>query len=137
MATFEIIAATDSFQFIDFSGVGQIAANQVSVHSTPGVNGYELWLTGVRGEPFEVMSFVDALDYDDAVWMVDRYRAIRGQQAYLILNGIPYNWAFDVLNVVPIDDGVRATELGVGGVLGESYAEVSAVWTLMQVYENE
>lgn len=123
------------FEFIALSRAISGPVQQLAREVRPGVAGVTLWKTGKRAEPFGLMSEVDVADIDAAEDLLHQYEAIVGESTQLVTwngkNLAPRRVV--VMNVEPIENGIFATLLGIGGVLGNSNAFCRCLWTLQPI----
>lgn len=93
-------------EFIALLGQRIIPRQLVMLDSRPGVVGTEITLAALKGEPFRLLSQVDAADYDTA-WALHRsyLTTIGGGPQVLVQAGISSlteaNYAVQVINVWP------------------------------------
>jgi len=123
----------DTFPMISMS-LNPLGSKQTTeIEARPGVDGTYIWLTGNRGEPFDVLTVVDT---DGAIFSTELIR----QYEQLIGLPVPVMYAntwleklYAVLNVRPVPEMVREIALGVGGTsaTGISYGICAAQWTLI------
>lgn len=113
MSAFQI----GDFEFIDLKRAISRTYEHVSAEKKPGVDGTTFWQLGKSGEPFTVLSCVNAPDIDAAESLVAAYQALIGQ------NPVTVKWANKLLDlkvmvmgVEPLDQGVFATLTSVGGI---------------------
>lgn len=120
--------------FINLSRPPAGLMEQLRIESRSGVAGYALWKDGRRGEPFELTSVVNATSITSAQALLRSYEQMVGGDpvtitfAGRVLSGV----LFQVLDVQPVEGGVRATLYGLGGVGGgASFAILRCRWRLL------
>lgn len=123
--------AIATFDFISLSAPPEYPFAQVSVETHAGIDGFAVWLSGMRGREFQTQSLVDVADAATGAALIRLYRN-------LIWSGpVLMRWAgfdvvgveFAVLQVDPVD--VHGVLLGRGGTLGQSGGVCRANWTLI------
>lgn len=129
--------AIGDFEFINLSRAISRPAEGVSLEVKPGVDGTTVWQNGRRGEPFQLVSSVNAADIASADDLLVAYQALKGQNPVLV------KWAnrvlackVMVLDVQPIDGEMFATLTSVGGIFAagtSTAAFLRAVWTLLSL----
>lgn len=118
------------FDFISLSRPASGPMARLEREKRPGFGGVTFWRLGVTAEPFQVESCRDAADVLSAESLLHGYEVYAGN------NPVPYIWdgrelgLVIVHEVVPIDGGIHATLIGIGGQMGSSHALVRAIWTL-------
>lgn len=123
------------FTFINLSRAISGPVQQLVREVRTGRNGVTLWRTGKRADPFQLSSVVDTVDCDAAEDLLHQYEASVGQNPVLVTwNGKNLNpLKVVVLNVEPVEEGIYATLIGIGGTLGSSHGFCRAIWTLQPV----
>lgn len=125
MSTFRLGA----FSFIDMGPIPIGIQQKVEIETRPGVDGHALFLTGARGEPFQVQTVVDVANVAAGALLFGQYENAVGDSASIIWAGVAHAKTFDILQVRPIQ--VNQIILGVGGLGGTSAGLVRAAWTLI------
>lgn len=130
-----------SFTFITadingYGGVPPVQQTQLQPIQRPGQDGTAFILTGAKGQPFQMRTFVDVNTYANAHELSVSYQtAARGSAYTLIHGGINYETAhatkYVILAVNQVN--VRAVSAAKGGLVGSPGATVEAVWTLIPV----
>lgn len=121
------------FEFINlsraFSKPTMLLEREVRIGS-PGVT---FWRVGPRCEPFTLVSVVDVATVQAGEALLQAYEELVGGDP------VPVAWGgvqrADILCVIhdvqPLDEGIHAVLLGIGGTLGgPSYGLCRAVWTV-------
>lgn len=123
------------FQFISLSRAISGPVQQLVREVRTGRNGVTLWRTGKRANLITVVSAVDAADGDSAEDLLHQYEALVGQNpVFVVWQGKNLNpLKVVVFHVEPLDEGIHATLLGIGGTLGSSHGFCRCVWTLQPV----
>lgn len=120
------------FPFINLSSVIPGTPQRVVREIRPGLNGTSFWKTGLRGEPIQLASVVDCQTVEAAEAQFHDYEAFVGEV-------VPVTWAgvdrqdiqVMILAVQPIEGGVHAMLLGIGGTIGgASRGLCRALWTV-------
>lgn len=125
------------FDFISMDGFPEVAKQQPVTEVRPGTHGHGLWLTGIRGQPTQVVTWRDTLNLDDAAQAYANYTSVIGSTVSVLYAGRPFNTQFDILQVETVgQDSVISTVLGVGGRLGISTGLIICRWTLMAFYPH-
>ena len=128
----KITDGTNSFTFIRISTMPSTARNQISLQSRDGVDGHSVWNTGSRGVPEVISTIVDLANVGAGETAFDAYCALIGSVVEITYAGQLRPNKYDVLDVRPVPDGLRAITLGVGGVSGGSIgALLIAEWTVI------
>lgn len=123
------------FQFISLSRAISGPVQQLVREVRPGVQGVTLWKTGERADPFMLISTEDTADADAAEDLLHQYEALVGEKAVQVIwqgKNIAPIWVV-VLAVEPLEEGIHATLLGIGGTLGSSHGMCRCVWTLQSI----
>jgi hypothetical protein len=129
MALFQIA----DFMFINLSRPPSKAMKRTVREVRPGVANVTQWGVGATAQPFALLSSRDAIDTEDAQNILALYEAIvGGDPVALIWAGFNQGLVF-VHSVAPLDDGIFATLLGKGGMLGTSNAKIHCQWMLEYV----
>lgn len=107
---------------------------QLDVHARTGVDGIEVWKTGDRGTPFQVLSVVDCADIATATALLRTYEQMVGKDPVALC------WAdqafagkVQVLAVEALEGHPKAVLSGGGGLLGASRALLRCVWGLIAI----
>lgn len=131
MSAFQI----GDFPFINLSRAISRPRERVSLERKPGVDGTTVWQTGKAGEPFTLVSSVNPPDITSADALLVQYQALTGQSPVLVkwANSVLNNVKVLVLDVQPLDEGMFATLIGIGGITPgtNSLAMLYAQWTLL------
>lgn len=115
--------------------IGQKQTTDLEIR--PGVDGVYVWLTGTRGEPFEVQTVTDVNSAQDAVVLMQFYEALVGTVVPVMFANWIMPKQYVVLNVRPIPDQCRQVLVGIGGTGGgPSYGILAASWTLVATEED-
>lgn len=128
-----------TFEFINLTRAISGPVQQLVREVRPAVKGVTLWKTGKRAEPFSLMSVVDTADCDAAEDLLHQYEELVGA------NPVPVVWAGKnlaprlvvVMDVVPLEEGICATLLGIGGTRGTSNGLCRCAWTLQPIDPNQ
>ncbi len=124
-----------SFAFIRLDGHADKPSPQLEIAVRQGVSGVGLWLTGNRGRPFRLRSFVDVETLGLARRGFALYTTLKGSNPVgLIWNS--YNMSNENFNVAVLD--VRAIDIrsvanASGGLNAPSGAILVADWTLLAI----
>jgi hypothetical protein len=118
------------FEFVSLSRALSRPVQSIEREVRPGANGVTLWRTGKRGQPFVLMSFVDCTDTEAALNLLAQYEQLVGGDP------VTAKWAGHeiaellvfVHQVLPDEQGLRATLLGIGGKEGTSHAFLRCHW---------
>lgn len=109
------------------------AKQGTEIESRPGKDGFYVWLTGRRGEPFEIQTVTDVSNVAASCALIQLYESMAGSLQTLTYANQLYPYYFAVLNVRPIPDMTRQILLGVGGTSGGlSYGICGASWELLE-----
>lgn len=123
-----------SFSFVSMSMVPLGSKQTTEIEVRSGVNGHYLWLTGTRGEPCQVETYVDVATIALAEDKMNDYEGIIGTVVAVIYASQTRPKNYFVMNVQPLPGFPRKTSLGVGGTLGTTSAAIlGAIWTLVAV----
>lgn len=107
------------------------------LETRPGIDGVYVWLTGTRGEPFEVQTVTDIQSATDSIQLLQLYEAMVGTVQPVMFANWVMPKKYTVLNVRPIPEQCRQVLLGIGGTTnGTSYGILAASWTLISSEEN-
>jgi hypothetical protein len=130
-ATMASYSSIGSHLFVRISDLPAPPQQQIELESRAGRHGLAAWLTGVKGQPFELTSWADVANGLSAVQAIGLYSALvgAGPQA-VVYGGIPLAYHVLVLGVQPVE--VTSTLLNVGGNLGISHGLCVAKWQLVQ-----
>lgn len=127
-----------TFQFIALIGEPIAPTQRVMLDDRPGVTGTEVTLLARKGRPFQLISQVDAVDYDDANDLYLSYRETIEQDALELTKGGISTLASDNYNVKVIDV-VPLRILPIRGAVGNKIASTGnqgfceCQWTLIAV----
>jgi|GEM_PF-3616090 len=119
-------------EFISMSRAISSPTPKLSREVRSGVAGVTFWDTGKRAEPILVATVVDTADRAAATARLKQYEALVGSVATVtwfgdLLDGVNVV----VMDVQPVDGGIRTMLIGVGGTTGGvSHGLCAAVWTL-------
>ncbi len=123
------------FSFVKLSRAPALVKQQTVVRARPGVAGVRVQQIGVRGAPFAVESFADALTFAEAQQLATLYAAAPGGDAYSVTYGqINFDSAghrYFCLDVQIVEIGTLLTTLG--GLNTNSQAFIRARWELLPV----
>lgn len=101
----------------------------IEVERRAGVNGVTIWNTGTRPPAFVLVTMRDTVNQADAITAFSNYATLVGAAPQtLVYQGLTWAYKVAVLAVEPVE--LRATILGVGGVLGNSRGLARVRWTL-------
>lgn len=131
-----------SFEFVtlhhpqDRGAPPLLTAEQTDIIQRPGVDGTAIMLMGVKGESFQMRSFVNVPTFALANDLMALYRDLIGEAPQTVVwNGVDYEIAYQVkyavLDVKPIS--LRAVSVVSGGLSGGTGAVVDALWTLQPI----
>ena len=132
-----------SFNFVRLSSPNNRRADGVETvyqHTEliqrPGVDGTGFMQVGLKGDPFQLASFVDVDTFANAQVLKMNYKSLVGYSpVILIVAGLnyynPYGHKFEVIEVKA---EAYATGAQVGGLTNGGLAAVEATWTLVAVY---
>lgn len=120
-----------TYPFIEMSMLPLGSKQTTEIESRPGVDGTYIWLTGTRGEPFEVITFVDTDGVLASTELIRQYELLIGLPQPVMFAGTALPKLHCVLNVRPVPGMVREIVAGVGGTGGTSYGICVAQWTLV------
>ncbi len=124
-----------AFYFLGLSGERQPAKMVLSLDERPGVEGTEITREGLKGRPFRLRSWVDAVDYDTARLMYDFYRdLIADDPQELVQGGISSTlegFLVQVLDVSVVFCG--AGNAGTNGLNPPSNAYIECDWDLIAI----
>ena len=98
-----------------------------------GVDGQAVWLTGIYGTEQIVRTFVDCPHVVAADNLRQCYFNSIGSVLPLKWANIPRQFRVLVLDVMPVEDGIRGIVQGIGGINGSSYATLTCDWKLLPV----
>lgn len=117
------------FSFINLTRALSRPVERLEREIRLGTSGVTFWRTGKRGEPFQLASVADVADVDAAQDLLAEYEDLVGGDP---VNAIWADRAHESLvvvhNVMPLEGGLHATLIGIGGLLGSSNALLRAVW---------
>lgn len=127
------------FEFIALLGEVLPVELQLVADVRPGVSGMQFTRQGVWGEPFELLSQTDDVDWQSARYTFSQYADLVGDDPVnIIQNNYDYSATesilFEVLKVTPRK--IRALAGSVGGLNGGG-AWLEAVWQLVAVSNFE
>lgn len=120
-----------TYPFIQMSMLPLGSKQTTEIESRPGVDGTYIWLTGNRGEPFEVITVVDTDSVAASALLISHYEELIGTPQQVTFAGTIMPKLYAVLNVRPIPELIRQTVVGIGGTGGLSYGICAAQWTLV------
>jgi hypothetical protein len=121
------------FEFIHLSRVLSYPRMRGLREVRPGQAGTTFWRQGRGGEPFQLASVVNAAGIASAESLIHQYeQLVYGEPVTAAWAGIELaSLQVLVLDVQPIDEGVHAMLLGIGGVGGgSSFGLCRALWTV-------
>lgn len=124
-----------SFEFIALQGSLAAPREMVAVDQRPGVNGTELTKLGKKGEPFQMVSQVDAPNYDAARALYLQYLDLVGANPVDLVQGGKgiAGEAYSVA-VLGVEIGrISPISRSVGGLNSPSNAFLECLWTLIAV----
>lgn len=122
-------ASIGSFTFLTLKGGVSIGSGMTLQEITrPNVDGISYRKVGKRGEPFQVNTVIDLLNYPTAKTRVSDYAAMQGTLVTLVEeSGSTWNNVL-VLNTRHVETvPIRSS---VGGITANSLVLLSMVWTL-------
>ena len=123
------------FEFISLRGAMERPKLRISIDVRPGVDGVELVQSGKHGEPFQLMSFVDAETYESGRAEARAYESLIGEDAVTLVVGgvssVDEGYKVVVLNVR--DAQVMPCRRAIGGLRENSQAVIRAIWDLIAV----
>jgi hypothetical protein len=126
MARFRI----GTFEFISLSRALSRPVQQIEREVRPGFDGVSFWRSGVRSEPMPLTSVADCPTVSGGLGLLTAYETLVGGDP------VPVTWAdlelpellVFVHAVLPLDHGLHATLLGIGGLNGVSRGLLRCVW---------
>ena len=123
------------FFFVNLSRPPALVKQRTVVRARPAVDGVTVQRIGIRGEPFSVESFVDALTFLGAQQLADLYAQAVGGDAYSVTYG---NVNYDSIGHRYFCMDVEILEIApllaaIGGVNIGSQAFIRARWELLPV----
>jgi hypothetical protein len=104
--------------------LSQQAVNEIR----PGMDGHAIFLTGQRGDEFEVRTFANVAS-SAVESTAHAYRALRNTLVTLVYNGVAEAKLYQVLDVQIVD--ASRTVVGIGGLATPSTGKVEASWRLI------
>lgn len=113
-----------------------LLALQLETMQRPGVNGTAFRRTGIKQDPFVVITFADAPSFVAASNLGAAYHTIQGTGPYnLTWAGYDWSGAYNV-QFVPLKVEVQAIRrcVGIGGLNLVSLAYIECAWTLQTVF---
>jgi len=124
--------AIGAFEFLRLSRPLSRPTQKLVRELRPGTSGVTFWRTGKVAGPVQIASAVDAAQIEAAEGLIHQYELLVGADP------VPVRWGginlVDILAVIhdvqPVEGGIFATLLGVGGLLGTSRGFCRAVWTI-------
>lgn len=120
------------FLFLEIRGEVIPTREQLEMDQRNGINGTEFTLTGTKGEPFQLLTRVDAPSYPDALQFAQDYGSLIELGAQdLILHDVLFTQQVKVLKVTPVR--IHAIRSGIGGIFYPSLGWIEAVWDLIAV----
>ena len=131
-----------SFQFVRLSSPNGRADCMETVYQhseliqRPGIDGTALLQLGLKGDPFQVASFVDVDTFSNAQILRIQYKSLCGIAPQIVIcAGTNYYNPLGHKYFV-VDVKAEATRIGAssGGLVGGAQARVDATWTLVPVY---
>jgi hypothetical protein len=120
------------FEFINLTRLPSFPTTHLTREVRPGADGVTLWKHGKTAEPLVVESVVDVATMADAIALLRSYETIVGTAPVDLVfadNTLPGVQAV-VGGVMPLEGGVHAMVIGIGGTKGSSAAMVRAAWLL-------
>ena len=139
-----------SFNFVRLSSVDDPKADGVQtvyqrteLIQRPGVDGTGLVQLGLKGDPFQLASFVDVDTFTNAQLLAVAYRALVGGNPQVVcVAGLNYYSSYLVgtvrlghkFLVTKVTPKARATGASVGGLTNGGLGVVEAVWELVPIY---
>ncbi len=130
------------FEFVAFHRLDDrgappnIIAEQTEILQRPGYDGTAIIRMGLKEEPFQMRSVVDATSQLAAMMLAKLYKGTQGTGPYgIIWGGLDFVGAFDVVYVVLRVDIIRVARItaAAGGLYPPSLGLVEAIWTLQPV----
>jgi hypothetical protein len=123
-------SGTVVFPFRNLNGTLVPTVPKTEREVRPGVNGIGLWLTGTRGEPFNITTSLDCVDLAAAYTAFTAYKtAILSKKDLYILSVL---WGTVVLMDVKLDT-IQRFNSAVGGIqnfAGGGGVDLKVTWTL-------
>ncbi len=121
------------FNFIRMGNPPQPAKPTYTVERQAGVDSEAVWLAGTHNQPQVVRTFVDCPNVAAADNLRDEYFAAIGGVHTIVWAGRPRSYRVRVIDVMPVDEGMKGTAGGIGGLNGTSQARLIADWILLPV----
>jgi hypothetical protein len=131
-----------SFNFVRLSSVNgradavETVYQHTDIIQRPGVDGTGLIQLGLKGDPFQLSSFVDVDTFANAQVLRLNYKSLVGYGPQIVICAgtnyyNPLGHKYFVLGVQ-----AEASRIGksTGGLVGGAQAKVDAIWTLLPVY---
>lgn len=123
------INSIGNFTFISLSRPVCGPKRRLLYETSMGVPGYGKWFDAVRGELFQVESFVDAVSVAAAHLLLRAYEASVGSTRVPVIWASTPSGFVTIHNVMPLQ--INATISGVGGLSVPSRAIISCRWQLL------
>lgn len=121
----------DGLQFLTLRGDVAERQEDLEAFSRGGVDGWGFRRLGKRGEPFELVSFVDMPSLEDAQAAYEDYLTRTATNPVpLIKDGLSWG-TYMVKRVTLMPSGIRAVASFAGGINAPSLALLSCRWILM------
>jgi hypothetical protein len=118
------------FDFIDLSRAPSRSLTRTVREVRPGASGVTLHRMGSQPAPYSLVSVRDVADVETGLDLYAEYEdAVGSDPVTLIWAGVDKGLVY-IHNVLPLDEGIYATLLGIGGLEGTSNGMVRAAWTL-------
>jgi hypothetical protein len=125
-----------TFRFVALLGNPMPPAQRVRIDDRPGFDNSEYALEGLKGEPFVVLSQVDADDYEDARALFLEYQELQGQDAVEFQQGgvssTAQGWKVKVL-MVRQERCLALAGGAVGGLTATPGAWLECRWELQAI----
>lgn len=122
------------FYFLALNGVIVPPAEVLSLDERPGVDGTEFTKEGVKGRPFQLLSYVDADDYAAARALAVNYLTmIQTDPVEIVQGGVSTLDGAYRVKVLNVQAEARAIGGGVGSVNPNARGLVQALWDLISV----
>jgi len=128
------VSRIGQFEFIRMSEPPKPRTPTYQVERRAGVDGQAVWLAGIYSEEQIIRTFVDCPDLIAADNLRQYYFDAIGSRVPISWANIPRQYNVFILDVMPVEDGIRGIVQGVGGRNGSSKATLTVDWKLLPVY---
>jgi hypothetical protein len=118
-----------TFSFVSMSIPPRRSCQQAETEVRPGMDGHAIFFTGIRGDEFEVQTFVNVVSPATPESVAHAYVAAKNALATLVYNGVAEANFYQILDV-QIVDASRVVG-AVGGLSGTTVGRVIANWRLI------